>query len=312
MNKLVKPKQADFGRAFEWAMGTSISQKTGATIIESQFSKNAEISHGKMTEKTKNTFSIAASIAIDHIFIKEAVTLNSSPNKSIQFNADSAGKKGDVRDVILHIGEKNIGISCKHNHEALKHSRLSGRANFIKTWGIDEAGCSETYWGKVKPLFARLTALRKESKGLMLWDELDDKAESYYWPVLDAWASDIQVLCDQSEEKQEVVCRAIISYLVGKFDFYKVICEGQKRVSIQGFNFNKTLATKKTKYPTCINAINNKNGGQYSKTVVFNHGYSINFRIHSASSKIESSLKFDIKAIGLPVNEIYQQTFDLP
>jgi len=48
-----------------------------------------------------------------------------------------------------------------------------------------------------------------------------------------------------------------------------------------------------------------------SKTVTFNRGYSINFRIHSASSKVESSLKFDVNAIGLPVNEIYQQTFDI-
>jgi hypothetical protein len=45
--------------------------------------------------------------------------------------------------------------------------------------------------------------------------------------------------------------------------------------------------------------------------VTFNRGYSINFRIHSASSKVESSLKFDVNAIGLPVNEIYQQTFDI-
>lgn len=54
-----------------------------------------------------------------------------------------------------------------------------------------------------------------------------------------------------------------------------------------------------------------KNGGQYSKTIVFNRGYSINFRIHNSESKVTPSLKFDITAIGLPANEIYQQTFDL-
>ena len=126
-----------------------------------------------------------------------------------------------------------------------------------------------------------------------------------------SWADEIKNLCEQSAEKQAQVCKSIIAYLVGKHDFYKVICEGQKRVLIQGFNFNNTLTTRKTKYPDSINAINSKNGGQYSKTVVFNHGYSINFRIHSASSKVESSLKFDVNAIGLPVNEVYQQTFDI-
>jgi len=63
--------------------------------------------------------------------------------------------------------------------------------------------------------------------------------------------------------------------------------------------------------PNCGTWVNNKNGGQYSKTVVFNHGYSINFRIHNASSRVEASLKFDIKAIGLPTSEVYQQTIDL-
>jgi HaeIII restriction endonuclease len=146
----------------------------------------------------------------------------------------------------------------------------------------------------------------------MRWDELPDKATEYYWPILNAWADEITALCQLGSKKQEETCQSIISYLVGRHDFYKVICEGQSRVAIQGFNFNNSLSTRKTKYPTCINAINNKNGSQYSKTIVFNHGYSINFRIHSASSRIESSLKFDITAIGLPVNEVYQQTFDIP
>lgn len=137
------------------------------------------------------------------------------------------------------------------------------------------------------------------------------QANEYYWPVLNAWADEIKNLCDQGAEKQAEVCKSIISYLVGKHDFYKVICEKQTRVSIQGFNFNNTLTTRKTKYPDSIIAINSKNGSQYSKTVVFNHGYSINFRIHSASSKVEPSLKFDVNAIGLPVNEVYQQTFDI-
>ncbi|WP_419234801.1 HaeIII family restriction endonuclease [Rickettsia endosymbiont of Nabis limbatus] len=102
----------------------------------------------------------------------------------------------------------------------------------------------------------------------------------------------------------------LVSYLVGKYDFYKVICSGSNRVIIQAYNFNNTLNTKKTNYPNHIYAINTKNGGIYSKTIVFNRGFSINFRIHNASSRVEPSLKFDINAIGLPINEVYQHTFD--
>jgi len=306
-----KPTQTEFGRAFEWAVGCSMSEKTSAPIIVNSFSKIAESAYGKMDEKTKNSFIKAADIAIGHILEKENSLLASSTDRSIEFNTDSAGKHGDVRDVLLHVGGKVLGISCKHNHEALKHSRLSGTRNFIKAWGIDTNGCSADYWGKVKPLFAKLTKLRKDSNRTMRWDAIEDKANEYYWPVLDAWADEIKNLCEQSDEKQAEVCKAIISYLVGKHDFYKVICEGKKRVSIQGFNFNNTLATRKTRYPDNINTINSKNGGQFSKTIAFNHGYSINFRIHNASSRVESSLKFDINAIGLPVNEVYLQTFDI-
>lgn len=311
MSELKKPTQTDFGRGFEWAVGCSLSKLTGALIVTSAFSKIAEASYDKMNETTQSSFNKAAHIAIAHILEKEKALIASSDNKKIEFNTDSAGKHGDVRDVLLYIDNKVLGISCKHNHHALKHSRLSGKCDFIKAWGIDDNGCSNEYWSKVKPLFSKLTKLRKDSKQTMLWNDIADKANEYYWPVLNSWAEEIQNLCNQSTEKQMQVCKSIISYLVGKHDFYKVICEGQKRVSVQGFNFNNVLATRKTKYPDSIIAINSKNGGQYSKTIVFNHGYSINFRIHSASSRVESSLKFDVNAISFPANEVYQHTFDI-
>ena len=311
MTETKNPTQTEFGRAFEWAVGCSIQRQTGAFIIPSTFSNIAEISYKKINKKTKLSFIKAADIALSHILEKENLLKALNSNTTIEFNSDKAGQIGDVRDVLLHVGDKVLGISCKHNHQALKHSRLSGKCNFIKAWGIDPNGCSADYWDKVKPVFAKLTKLRKDSNRTMLWDDVEDKANEYYWPVLDAWAEEIKSFCDQSAKKQAEICKSIILYLIGKYDFYKVMCEGQKRVSIQGFNFNNTLATRKTKYPDSIIAVNSKNGGQYSKTIVFNHGFSINFRIHSASSRVESSLKFDVTAIGLPVNEVYQQTFDI-
>jgi len=73
----------------------------------------------------------------------------------------------------------------------------------------------------------------------------------------------------------------------------------------------QTLNTTKTKFPTHINSINDKNGSQYSKTITFNHGFSFNFRVKNGDKAIKPSLKFAIGAIGLPQSEVYQQTFDL-
>jgi hypothetical protein len=139
---------------------------------------------------------------------------------------------------------------------------------------------------------------------------MSNKPERFYWPFLDAWVAEIQRVTATSPEKEAEVCRNLILYIVGKFDFYKII-NLRKQSIVQAFNFGKTLNTTKTKFPTQINAINNKNGSQYSKTITFNHGFSFNFRVKNGDSDVKPSLKFAVGAIGLPQSEVYQQTFDL-
>ncbi len=305
--------QVENGRAFEWAISNALSEKTGFPIESSDSSELANhCFFNCVSDAKRTTFNLAAKRAVEHIFAKEKNNLlKSSTSGVIKFNSDKAGAKGDVRDVLLVMPHGTLGISCKNNHEALKHSRLSDTVDFVKKWGIDSNGCSLDYWKKVHALFGELRSIRKKSSAKFLWSELENKAERFYWPILDAWESELKRIAVIGQEEETQLCKAIIAYLVGQHDFYKVICEASHSVHIQAWNFNKTLATKQTKYPNSINAINNKNGGQYSKTLVFNHGYSLNFRIHNASSRVEPSLKFDITAIGLPSNEVYQQTIDL-
>lgn len=304
--------QADNGKAFEWAVGVAFEKQTRFVMSASEYAKQAQKAFDSLAEKKQKQLQTSASIAIEHIINKERAFFSSARDGRITFNSDAAGQKGDVRDVILTLGDKTLGVSCKHNHEALKHSRLSATVDFIKKWGMDASGCSSEYWSRVRPLFVELKLIQVGSGRTKLWNELENKAERFYWPLLDAWADEIRKLCEVSPQKEAELCRAIIAYIIGKQDFYKVICEGSKLIQIQAYNFNGSLATKRTKYPDSILAINSKNGGQYSKTITFNHGYSLNFRIHSASSRVEPSLKFDITAIGLPTSEVYQQTLDVP
>lgn len=303
--------QKNNGMAFEWAIGFELARQTGAKIIQNPFSNSPkEAFENGIAESRRRSFLRAAEVAVKHILDKENVFYSSEFAGYVFFNSDAAGQSGDVRDVLLNFGERVIGISCKSNHEALKHSRLSGSLDFVKSWGLDSDGCSQEYWRRVNPLFSELKSIRKNSNATALWADLDQKPERFYWPLLDAWADEITRLCEISNPKSAEVCREMISYLIGRNDFYKVICHGAHTVNIQAYNFNGTLATRRTKYPETIISINKKNGGVYSKTIIFNHGYSLNFRIHNASSRVEPSLKFDITALGLPVNEIYQQTFE--
>ena len=301
-------KQTDNGRAFEWAVASSASSQTGFPIQPSSFSTVGQNAFLSVSAAARGRFMRAADASVAHILAKESSKIASGGK--IVFNTDAKGLAGDVRDVLIVMQNLTIGFSCKNNHEALKHSRLSGSVDFVEKWGIDPAGCSADYWNSVRPLFNELREIRTQSDGNFLWGDLPDKATRFYWPILDAWANELVRISEVSALKQKELCEGILSYLVGNHDFYKIICEGRKSVQIQAWNFNNTLATRKTKYPDCINAINNLNGGQYSKTVVFNRGYSLNFRIHNASSRVEPSLKFDINAIGLPTSEIYQNTLD--
>ncbi len=303
------------GKAFEWAVGLSLTQRIGAVVVMDAQAQNVQTHYERMTPQKQAELLNAANVAMESILRKESTFVqraNAANPATIFFNTDAAGQQGDVRDVILQIGNRSLGISCKYNHKALKHSRLSGVNDFINVWGLDVGGCSQEYWDRVIPLFDELQTIKDNSNGADLWRDMEDKDTRYYWPILDAWAEEVNRVCGQDDQNSAEACRAMIAYLVGVHDFYKVMYESRKgNVHIHGFNFNNTLDGSRTQYPNYINSINNRNGGQYSKTITFNRGYSINFRIHSASTSVEPSLKFDINAIGLPVNGIYQQTLDV-
>ena len=56
-------------------------------------------------------------------------------------------------------------MSIKHNHEAVKHSRLSHGLDFGNEWfGIP---CSKEYWNAVKPIFDRLKSEKAKGRKLV-------------------------------------------------------------------------------------------------------------------------------------------------
>lgn len=74
----------------------------------------------------------------------------------LAFQKDEAGENGDVRDIVIYRKDIpwEVGLSIKHNHTAVKHSRLSHVLDFGKEWyGIP---CSKQYWDDIRPIFAML------------------------------------------------------------------------------------------------------------------------------------------------------------
>jgi hypothetical protein len=307
MITIKKASQSTNGKAFEWAVALAVHHHTNFEIIINSSAEKAKISFNEVSEKKRAIFSRNARVAVKHILEKESARLKTTGH--IEISGDKLGQEGDVRDVIIKSGKDEIGLSCKTNHEALKHSRLSGSIDFVKKWNLSEQGCSQEYWTKIEPLFGALKKIKVESSGKALWVDLPDHHTNYYWPILDAFSAEIERLKGNNADTEKKLCHHLLLYLIGSHDFYKIISR-DKKIEILAFNFQGTLTSEKTKLPESIVSIDKKNGGSYSKTIRFTRGYTINFRIHNASSRVEPSLKFDINAVGTP-EKIYKHVIEL-
>lgn len=235
----------------------------------------------------------------------------------ITIQTDGAGIAGDVRDILCVRSQNGwqIGLSCKHNHHAVKHSRLSGILDFGQEWlGYP---CSMEYFDKIKPLFNELKAIRqsaREQNTKAYWRDIPDKSQRYYIPLLQVFICELQRIATEHND----VPQKLVQYLMGKHDFYKVITDDNRRTTrIEAVNIagtlNRAAAIHKSitdvpqlKMPTRFYDIHFKDNSDNTVIVACDNGWEISLRIHNASSEVESSLKFDVQLISLP-NSIYAQ-----
>jgi hypothetical protein len=311
------------GKAFEYACVLAVYRELSSIqkieLEESpQIITAAKLYEG-MTEEMQRTLDKAAVAAFRVIRRLEPQLWDGNEPLYLSLQADAAGIAGDVRDVLC-IRKQNdwqIGFSCKHNHHAVKHSRLSDTIDFGKEWlGIP---CSQEYFDKVVPLFSQLRKYRDESKAAgkpMLWEEVGDKAEEYYKPILQAFMDELKRI---DEENRGKVPEALIRYLLGRYDFYKVITDDRNRTTrVEAINIAGTLNANSgkekpitkvpvLKMPEQFYHIGFKPDSDNTVEVVCDEGWQISMRIHNASSRVEPSLKFDVQLVSFP-SSLFTQT----
>lgn len=302
------------GRAYEYSclmvLKKEISKVRRVKVEENKSYLNIKKAWNTLTESEKNIYKISALAAIKVIFELEPLILEGSEDELILIiQSDEKGKDGDVRDILIIRKDISweIGISAKHNHFAVKHSRLSQKLDFGKKWyGIE---CSEQYWEDVNPIF---DYLEKEKKNGMKWKDLPSKEEQVYVPLLNAFKNEIN---RQNKISGKNIPRLMIEYLLGKFDFYKIISIDDKRITrVQSYNLkgslNKPTSNKnkinlpQTILPTRIISLEYKPNSKTTLELYMDSGWQFSFRIHNASEKVEPSLKFDIQIIGMPTTII--------
>lgn len=325
------------GKAFEYAclraIEEALSQKQiECTVVEDKAFIKASTSFEMLSQEDKEKYMNAAATAFKIIFPLEPriVTPEYDESLELRISTDSKAKgvKGDVRDVICIRSSLDweVGFSCKHNHEALKHPRLTqeqkrGDNLAVADFGTNWIGhpCSKEYFEKALDHMQMI----KEHEG-ETWDNAfgsgNEKFDVAYVPILKAILEEIKRLCEEHED----VPQKLLSYFFGSNDFYKIISlESSAQTKVVAFNMKDTL-NKPTPTQKPINKIpklhlptrliegrfKEKANGEISKTtlaLVFDHGWTINMRLHSADSTIKATgLKFDVQLEGNP-HGVYQQ-----
>lgn len=300
------------GRAYEYAWINALYEALHK-IRKTRIVNNSSLDANKMAwlamdEKTKELFEISAYSAVDTILeLEPRMSENGGDELLLRFQQDNAGMKGDVRDIVVK--RKNIqwevGLSIKHNHEAVKHSRLSHGLDFGNEWfGIP---CSKDYWNTVNPIFDRLKT--EKSKGTK-WSELGSKEKTVYTPLLQAFMDEV----NKAYENDAAMPKKMVEYLIGTSDYYKIVSHDSKHLTlIHTFNIHGTLnkpskinvsaiAVPVVELPTELVALRFKPGSANTIEMYLNNGWQLSFRIHNASSYVEPSLKFDVQLIGMPLS----------
>jgi len=316
-------RQMTTGKAFEYALLSQFEEKlkdkTNIEVIKNSSFIIAKGCFGNTTKTEQADYLLSSSFAVNFMMDIEPRLSNDIGKDDIlqlEILSDNFGKEGDVRDVLaIRLLQKwEIGVSAKNNHKAVKHSRLSSNIDFGEKWLGTRV--SKEYFDIVTPIFKNLEKMRKESNATKKWSKIGDYHSSVYVPVLNAFVKELKALY----EKNANVASKLISYLVGNKDFYKVI-KSKNSVEIQAYNMNGTLnlpfkdiepkyKTPKVPLPTKITNIEFKKDSKTTIIVTMDNDWILSFRIHNASSRVESSLKFDINLLKSP-KKLFKNTLNI-
>ena len=240
------------------------------------------------------------------------VVLSIMPNK--------AKLKGDIRDLSLRIEQmeqpettiKEIGISCKNNHEATKHPRITENPDFANEWTKGRFKCSDDFLKQMSEIQSLIEVKQNKCE---TWAEVDDKMDTIYYPIVQAFVTEIRRLgivepnaSDEEIQRAGEFAKAFYEYMLGTRDFYRFIkSDKEKATIIYIFNMYGTLMDsykgEKNKpvvpyvsLPKKIVDVRVKPNSKTTLEIYFDQGMYITMRLHNADTRIKkTSLKFDVQ-----------------
>lgn len=276
-------------------------------------------------ETMENDYNRAARVAAMYLRMVEPIlTANERVYGVLRAMPDSAGTKGDVRDIDLEIFKDkthnnliaDIGISCKNNHEAVKHPRITEEPDFAKVWTDGQFACSDAFVEEMKSIFK---IIDKYAEIYKKWSAVDDKMDTIYYPIIRLFVKEIKRLGianenDSMERKEgaKQFTKAFFEYMFGTQDFYKFIKEdGSKSTKVYPYNMHGSLmrpfngsrnmqAVQTITMPEEIVEVRIKPKSKTTIEIYFDQ-WIISMRLHNADTNItRTSLKFDVQIKAQP------------
>ena len=290
----------DQGRAYEFAwmqmLRLTLKESNPVQIVQNSSFLANKRAWDTLDEDLQQDLQRSAGAAVQALQqLEPMLSVGGDVPLTLEFQQDGMGIAGDVRDIVIRRGTWEIGLSIKHNHEAVKHSRLSHKLDFGREWF--QVPCSNEYWTEIAPVFEML---KREKAAGTCWSELDDKVGDVYLPLLRAFMREVQRAC----MKDASVPGKMIEYLLGTKDYYKVVSvDRQCMTKIETFNMHGTLnpnAAPVMELPASILKLDMKPGSDNTVEMDLDKGWKISFRLHNASTHVEPSLKFDIQLMQMP------------
>ena len=276
-------------------------------------------------DKDSNAFYKAARVAAAYVKQTEPIfSLPEGLRVALSAVPDAAGVNGDARDICVTFFSdegkmiKELGVSCKNNHEAIKHPRITETPDFAKEWTGGKFKCSNSFMEKMGEIQSLIDVYQKK---YYTWAEMPsaEKMDSIYYPIVAAFVEELKRLGvveeGASKDRREQVkkfSQLLFEYLFGMRDFYRFIKEDSaEATSIFPYNMHRTLMqdygeikNKKqvpyVKMPEEIVEVRVKPSSKTTMEIFFDQ-WIISMRIHNADSAIKrTSLKFDVQIKAQP------------
>ena len=277
--------QTDSGKAFEYALAKQFRDLVTVEIDDTKSRNIAWKAFNRHSKAEQGLLDQMASAAANFLLCQDN---RIQTTELIAMQDDNKGEFGDVRDLVLYMSDgTEIGISAKNRHAALKHSRLSSSIDFGDKWF--DLPCGQSYFNSITPLFNDMLCLKNSNT---MWRSVENKHERFYIPCLKFFMEEIQRLyCVHGER----VAHGMMTYLLGKQDYYKVI-KKNGTLSVHPFNMYGTLPWgQQWNLPTRIENIAMVPRSTTKMMLVLDGGWRVTFRIHSAEKYVIPSLKFDVQ-----------------